>query len=112
MRRYIDADKLLDFISEHNQKDNMANRKFTETQVFDFILNAPIADVKEVIHGHWSFIEYEFFICSACDEEYFNSCNSAKEAKQKLKNGMVYHYCPNCGASMKGVDSKCATTAV
>lgn len=59
-------------------------------------------DVEEVIHGNWGFIEYEFFICSVCGEEYFNDCNSTKEAKQKLKDGMAYHYCPNCGATMDG----------
>ena len=52
--------------------------------------------------GHWFIQEYEYFTCSECDYDHWNSCDSTKEAKERLANGDIPNYCPNCGAKMKG----------
>ena len=52
--------------------------------------------------GKWYIREYEYFTCSECGEDYWNSCDSTAEAKELLETGEVPNYCPNCGARMKG----------
>ena len=47
----------------------------------------PAADVVEVRHGVWKFRKsWDFFVCSKCSFEHTN----------------YSHYCPNCGADMRG----------
>lgn len=52
--------------------------------------------------GHWFIREYEFFTCSECGHDYWNSCDCTKEAKERLAEGDTPNYCPNCGSKMKG----------
>jgi rubrerythrin len=52
--------------------------------------------------GHWFIREYEFFTCSECGHDYWNSCDCTKEARERLAEGDTPNYCPNCGARMKG----------
>lgn len=63
---------------------------------------APTIDAVEVVHGRWFFTEYEYFNCSVCGFGYYNGCECSSEAREKLKNGDTYRYCPNCGAKMDG----------
>ena len=52
--------------------------------------------------GHWYIREYEYFTCSECGEDYWNSCDSTAEAEELLETGDYPNYCPNCGADMRG----------
>ena len=52
--------------------------------------------------GHWFIREYEFFTCSECGHDYWNGCDYTQQARERLANGDVPNYCPNCGAKMKG----------
>ena len=91
MPRYIDADAVLDIISNENYPDWQ-----TYSDIFDVIDQAPTADVQKVKHGHWRRSKVEGlptnrFVCSECDglvqvSTYRNSC--------------MFKYCPNCGAKM------------
>lgn len=62
----------------------------------------PTVEAEPVRHGHWFFVEYDFYSCSVCGESYYNGCQSAKEARERLgKEGHdLYKYCPHCGAKM------------
>lgn len=53
--------------------------------------------------GHWFILEYEYFTCSECGYYHPNGCDSTREAKEKLAEGIVPKYCSECGAKMKGV---------
>jgi NADH pyrophosphatase NudC (nudix superfamily) len=47
--------------------------------------------------------EYEFAYCSACGHMQFADWNTHCEAREKIGHfHEQYHYCPACGAEMKG----------
>lgn len=52
--------------------------------------------------GHWFILEYEYFTCSECGYDHYNGCEYTLMAKERLANGDVPNFCPNCGAKMKG----------
>lgn len=52
--------------------------------------------------GHWYIREHEYFTCSECGEDYWNSCDSTAEAEELLETGDYPNFCPNCGADMRG----------
>lgn len=54
------------------------------------VIDAPAADVKEVVYGRWIANR----ICSNCRKEL---------TEWAAQNG--YHFCPNCGANMDGRDN-------
>lgn len=72
----------------------------TECHIQQGLLAIPAADVVEVRHGVWCLVEYEYLTCSECGESYYTGCESTAEAKERLQNGEVPNYCPNCGAKM------------
>ena len=54
---------------------------------------APAADVAEVVPGRWLINSDGYYpYCSECKEE--------------PKNGIMTHYCPNCGANMMGKEDE------
>ena len=85
MKRYIDADELLTKLPDDLPYKASVKRVLMQT---------PTADVVEVKHGKWKYVDgdlgYSDLECSECgaitvffDDERFN-------------------YCPNCGAKMDG----------
>lgn len=60
------------------------------------------ADCRKQSEGHWFILEYEYFTCSECGYYHPNGCDSTKEAKEKLSEGIYPKYCSECGAKMKG----------
>ena len=99
MQRYIDVDKLLVDLKRANR--SMTSDGWTARGVWAIIERQPAADVAEVRHGRWvqSDLDKDFVTCSECK-------------RMKLQNRMAWnlntaehwglHYCPNCGAKMKG----------
>jgi hypothetical protein len=57
---------------------------------------------RKQIEGHWFILEYEYFTCSECGYYHPNGCDTTKEAKEKLAEGIYPKYCADCGAKMKG----------
>ena len=60
------------------------------------------AGYRKQSEGHWLIIEYEYFTCSKCGYYHPNGCDTTKEAKEKLADGIYPKYCAECGAKMKG----------
>ncbi len=53
----------------------------------------PTADVEEVRHGHWIWLEGNLYECSECP---------AKTEVDEKMNEPLYQFCPYCGARMDG----------
>ena len=86
MSRYIDADKL----EPDTEWDEYDDRYVSYSQLQ--IDNAPTADVRENVRGKWKYTEeergqtYPIIRCSICG----------------FYVGGEWHFCPNCGADMRG----------
>lgn len=60
-------------------------------ELVDIMCAIHAADVAEVVHGRWLINSDGYYpYCSECKEE--------------PKNGIMTHYCPNCGAKMDKED--------
>lgn len=98
MARYIDADKLIDFIMEAYPEWCVNPIR----QIFDYINSMPTADVQEIRHGKWVQDEtaamLNIHICSECRQPLMVSETDTDFAKFHLSQ---VHYCPNCGARME-----------
>ena len=91
MPRYIDADKLLDLIRDHD-----APPRYGYLDLWD-IEDAQTEDVQPVVHAKWipQYVSRlgltDIFECS--------ECNKTVHTIRKLYK-LSYLYCPNCGAKM------------
>ena len=83
--RIIDADRAKE-IAEVSFGDI-----FLQTAIKLLLDNTPTADSVEAMHGHWSRIVSDFYMCSNCAE-----AAHVKEVMGKPD----WNYCPNCGAKM------------
>ena len=95
MSRYIDKEPIVEFITKGlNNPDKLKAFGYDAIEILTEIEYAPTADVAEVRHGYWKYVDgdlgYSDLECSECgaitaffDDERFN-------------------YCPNCGAKMDG----------
>lgn len=63
------------------------------------ILEAPIVDAVEVVHGRWKFVDI--------DGWWFNECSICGDMTPN-KDGLPpdWNYCPNCGAKMTEVSNE------
>lgn len=92
MARYIDADALHDFVNEEFGDDVPYEWAWALTVVD----HAPTIEARPVVRGEWEqcFEDWRKQIegdkCSACGFEHYGC--SVKH----------YHFCPNCGADMRG----------
>ena len=94
MAEYIDLEAF-----KHKLIDE---KKFFPAIVARALHEMPAADVVEVKHGYWYFTEYEYFTCSVCGKSHWNFCDTSAEARNKLRSGECYPFCPECGAKMDG----------
>ena len=74
-------------------------REDERKSIKDELLSLPSADRPT---GEWYIREYEYFTCSECGEDYWNSCDSTAEAEELWETGEYPNFCPNCGADMRG----------
>ena len=98
MARYIDVDKAIEEAKLCYCKDcNSYNGVMCRACAFDdailHIEDAPTAEVEEVRHGHWIWLEGNFYECSECPN---------KTEVDESMNEPLYIYCPFCGAKMDG----------
>ena len=78
MKKYIDADRLIETLNKEKVPFN--------DNVNYFILNAPASEVSEVRHGRWIYLTgLDDFECSVC-------------GRQMVRN--IFDYCPWCGSKM------------
>ena len=93
-----------DLISRQDAIDAIERKAYRHThldQIISIIDSLPSAEPKT---GYWYIREYEYFTCSECGEDYWNSCDSTAEAEELLETGDYPNFCPNCGAQMKGAN--------
>lgn len=89
MPEYIDRPALLQTLNENNIPYN--------SDVNYFITTAPKADVAEVRHGKWHFINQSK---SYFDAPYGDICECSLCGHKVDVSETNYNYCPNCGAKM------------
>lgn len=64
------------------------------------IVEAPAADVAEVVHGYWKGIELKD-TCSACNRSISEICDADSYIEIEVLSELIA--CPFCGAKMDGV---------
>lgn len=103
-KRYIDAVGLAEVIENLDIRVAGKPARWNDAKysVLREISQAPDAGVEEVKHGYWFIIEYDSFHCSICGKDVPSGADSTKQAKEYLQKGLVYPYCPRCGAKMDG----------
>ena len=85
MAEYIELEALLEILDNQGHAD------------IDDVLSVPTADVVEVVHGEWR--------TAYTDKENKTTGVECSECGAFLKLslfdfGLMYNYCPNCGARM------------
>lgn len=104
-KRYIDAEdvklSIRRFLMPNVDFDGTVRVEDAERYFLKLLDDTPLADVREVKHGEWIIVEYEYLTCKECGHYHYTGCESTAEAKEKLKNGEVPNFCPNCGAAMR-----------
>lgn len=87
MSEYIEREALLRALSKEVEYDDDGEQEINSDTVFITIEGFPAADVADVVHGRWLINSDGYYpYCSVCKEE--------------PKNGIMTHYCPNCGCKM------------
>ena len=90
MNRYIDAELLLTD-NTYEWFDDWGNY----TSAGQAIVDAPTADVVEVVHGRWIDKE-EYAVCTECGGQSGTQYNGVEPIP------LMTQFCPNCGAKMDG----------
>lgn len=91
--RYIDADKLKKKKKYCFQTKFGAFPKHEHFIKLQDLLEAPTADVEEVRHGKWVFVD-GYITCNRC------GCQPYKEHKH-IDFDNLYKRCPECGTHMR-----------
>ena len=95
MSKYIDADELKKVFL---YSEDAEYTRWTLSGVIDEIDDIEAADVQEVRHGRWK-EEFDgidtIYECSVCGEPFVTIEGTPADN--------LWHYCPNCGASMDEV---------
>ena len=90
MRRYIDADKLIDDIRPFAEYDSNLRNKDWVRRFEIAIDNVPTADVRENVKGKWLKKKGSLWTLATC-----SVCGELSVEGDKP-------FCPNCGAEMRG----------
>ena len=88
--RYIDADKLIDFIDCGHLRPP-TELAFSDLDVIEMIKKQPTADVRENVRGEWIFPygDKKYKRCSVCGRVFYSIPYNT-------------NFCPSCGADMRG----------
>lgn len=96
MSRYIDAEILLDAMRHITLGETDVAR--SEMKIVHYICHMPhIDDVRENVRAHWIDMKPtgdSRFMCSRCKVK--------EEVPTIMGEPIVWDYCPNCGADMRG----------
>lgn len=98
--RLIDVDALHNVFERYRNAPHVRMRngvsegmRMVINSCIEFLDNAKTIDAVEVVHGRWEQRESGFvYFCSNC--EYWTFQREAHE----------WHYCPNCGTQMDGIE--------
>ena len=93
MAKFIDANKMQDFLVETNDIDDWIKYKYNADWISSFIENQPTAGVVEVKRGRWvSHHPDGSAICSVC----------GRKQKDVWDFDNWQNFCGHCGADMRG----------
>lgn len=92
MPRYIDTEKLDEIVQDLNENHDAGITRYKYKLIDAVLWEFPTADVVERKKGKW--------IDPAADNVY--RCSVCEEYTTLEVPRLFYHYCPNCGAEMKG----------
>ena len=110
MMRLIDAD---DFIKTHflysgedacEAKEGDSEETLKTKAICRLAIKAleSAPEIKNTKEGFWYlYSDHSYFMCSECGNGYDNLSESTEDAKDLLKRGIYYKYCPFCGAKME-----------
>ena len=90
MAEYIDKDRAIEIVSKNGRSKYCVH----------LLTELPAADVQPVKRGRWEQIGEQSSKCTACGGV-LKSNGIDKTGKALIFNA-VYHYCPYCGANMRG----------
>ena len=92
-KEYVEREKVLALQTDLHF-DNIEQLKYWKCRHIDptEVQLLPAADVRPVVRGQW-------IICS---DGYYPYCSNCK---QEPKGRVMSHFCPNCGADMRGKDN-------
>lgn len=93
MARYIDAEKYENELWNSLKGYRKAPEICAVKNCIVELEEQPTADVVEVRHGYWIWLEGNFYECSECPTQ--------TEVDEKM-NIPLYKFCPYCGAIMDG----------
>lgn len=100
MKKYIDADYILDAATYYNDGEKFTPRKVTVDEILRVVYGkeVPYANVKEEVYAFW-IPDYDrrtgdFIVCKC------SRCGAG--VYQHGPHDYGWYYCPSCGAKMKG----------
>ena len=86
--RYIDAEKLTEEMWQEIRSFSSNGEIYDGADALLTVKNQPTADVRENVKAYWKNVNDEYYSCSYC-----GGCSD-----------IAYHYCPWCGADMRGAN--------
>ena len=90
MAEYIDLEELLDRLYEEGEwTQAISNTAYA----------MPTADVAPVVHGRWEAQKYWKYENKHSIQYHTNRCSLCH---CDVSSRLLYNYCPNCGADMRG----------
>lgn len=91
MKRYIDADRFIEYLGFENTEEER-DENVGEIVTLQDLDNQIAEDVQEIKHGKWNFEKdicgCAWFICTNCHKNII------------MVKHRLYPYCPYCGAKM------------
>ncbi len=98
MARYIDAEEITRrIVYYYGHTNEGSGERYAYGIALKEVERTPTADVVEVRHGHWIWLEGNLYECSECP---------AKTEVDEKMNEPLYQFCPYCGARMDGKQVK------
>ena len=95
-KEYIEREELYRRIKERTNPYGKPTLDYKSgVKVLDMIEQAPAADVVEVRHGRWNYINGDVGYTEV-------ECSECKKRTVFGDEDEIYPYCPNCGAKMDG----------
>lgn len=98
MSRLIDADFVIDTVNEFKGKNRKTDLGIKLVE--EIVSIAPTVDAEPIRHGKWINDNIDKWKCSLCQKGDIYAFKWSVDEGYELQD----NYCPNCGASMEGIE--------